>query len=40
MGLDDNKISKFVNKIICGDCRDVLAKMPSNSIHSVITSPP
>lgn len=30
----------FINKIICGDCLDVMKQMPSNSIDLVVTSPP
>lgn len=29
-----------VNKIICGDCLDVMKTLPSNSIDLVVTSPP
>jgi DNA modification methylase len=28
------------NQIICGDCRQVLRKLPSESVHLAITSPP
>lgn len=30
----------FVNKIICGDTIEVMKKMPENSVHLIITSPP
>jgi modification methylase len=30
----------FSNKIICGDCLDVMAKMPDKCIDLVVTSPP
>jgi site-specific DNA-methyltransferase (adenine-specific) len=30
----------FVNKIICGDCRDLLSYFPDNSIDAIITDPP
>src|ERR1700689_3235281 len=30
----------FHNKIICGDCIEVMKDIPSNSIDAVITSPP
>ncbi len=30
----------YINSIICGDCVDVMKKMPSNSIDLVVTSPP
>jgi site-specific DNA-methyltransferase (adenine-specific) len=38
-----NKLSfpnDFVNKIICGDCMNVMKQMPKNSIDLVVTSPP
>jgi len=30
----------FINKIICGDCLEVLKKIPSESVNCCITSPP
>jgi site-specific DNA-methyltransferase (adenine-specific) len=33
-------ISKFKNKIIQGDCLDVLKGLPDNSVDSVVTDPP
>jgi len=33
-------ITNFQNKIICGDVLDIMRKIPKNSIHLVITSPP
>lgn len=36
----ENNIDKFVNKIINGDCIEVMATMPENSVDQVITSPP
>jgi site-specific DNA-methyltransferase (adenine-specific) len=30
----------FLNKIVCGDCIDVMQKMPDKSIDLVVTSPP
>lgn len=30
----------FINKIICGDCLEMMKEMPKNSIDMVITSPP
>jgi len=32
--------NKIVNKIICGDVLDTIKKIPSNSVHLAITSPP
>lgn len=34
------KNMEFLNKIICGDVLEVMKKIPSNSIHLAITSPP
>ena len=41
---DNKKITKFKskdieNKIICGDTLEVLRKIPSKSIQTIITSP-
>ncbi|MFA5019805.1 MAG: site-specific DNA-methyltransferase [Candidatus Pacearchaeota archaeon] len=36
----ENEISSFQNKIICGDVLEIMKKMPSNSVHLAITSPP
>jgi len=33
-------ITKFLNKIICGDVVDVMKKIPDNSVDLVVTSPP
>lgn len=30
----------FLDKIICGDCLDVMKKMPDNCVDLVVTSPP
>jgi len=30
----------FINKIICGDCLEVMKEIPDNSVDCVITSPP
>jgi modification methylase len=32
--------SDFLNKIICGDCIDVMQQIPDSSINLVVTSPP
>ncbi len=34
------KIEKSVNKIICGDALKTLRKLPGESVHLVVTSPP
>jgi len=31
---------KYLNKLICGDCLDVLKTMPDNHIDTIITDPP
>jgi site-specific DNA-methyltransferase (adenine-specific) len=36
----ENNIEQFVNKIINGDCIEVMSTFPENSIDQVITSPP
>jgi len=36
----ENYLSNFINRIICGDALRVLNRIPSNSIHMAITSPP
>lgn len=33
-------IKKYLNKIICGDCLEVMREIPSESIDLVVTSPP
>lgn len=30
----------FINKIICGDCLELMKKMPGESIDMCLTSPP
>lgn len=35
-----NSIEQYLNKIICGDCLEVMREMPSESIDLVVTSPP
>jgi modification methylase len=34
------QLDSFLNKIICGDCIDVMQKIPDGSIDLVVTSPP
>ena len=31
---------ELVDQIICADCLEVMAKIPDNTIHLAITSPP
>src|SRR5579872_2909840 len=33
-------ISDFTNQVLCGDCRQVLAPLPSGSVDFVLTDPP
>jgi DNA modification methylase len=35
-----NYPNDFINKIICGDCLEVMKDIPDNSIDLVVTSPP
>jgi len=35
-----NHPNDFINKIICGDCLEVMKEIPDNSIDMVLTSPP
>lgn len=35
-----NNIDDYLNKIICGDCLEVMRALPDNSIDLVVTSPP
>jgi len=35
-----SSINKYLNKIICGDCVEVMKKMPEKSIDLAVTSPP
>jgi len=35
-----NSIEKFVNRVICGNCTDVMRQMPAESIDLVMLSPP
>ena len=33
-------ISEFVNRVICGDCTEVMAAMPTGSVDLIVTDPP
>src|SRR3989344_2317040 len=35
-----NSINDYLNKIICGDCIEIMQKMPEKSIDLAVTSPP
>ena len=30
----------FINKVICGDCLEVMKQIPDNSVDLVLTDPP
>ena len=34
------KIGDIVNKVLCGDCIEIMEKIPENSIDTIITDPP
>lgn len=34
------QLNNFLNKIICGDCLEVMRQIPKKSIDLVVTSPP
>ena len=40
MNAEKNKLEPLINKIVCGDCLDILSKVPDNSINTIVTSPP
>lgn len=40
MNHEKNQFAQIVNKIICGDCLDILKNIPDNSINTIVTSPP
>ncbi|MEI8331092.1 MAG: site-specific DNA-methyltransferase [Methanomicrobiales archaeon] len=40
LALEPPEINPFVNRIICGDAREVLTHIPESSIDLIITSPP
>jgi DNA modification methylase len=31
---------RMTSRFVCGDCREVLARLPADSVHCVVTSPP
>lgn len=35
-----NSINDYLNKIICGDCVEVMQKIPDKSVNLIVTSPP
>jgi len=36
----ETDLTKFINRVICGDALHVLRRIPSESVHLAITSPP
>ncbi|NER93520.1 MAG: DNA methylase [Symploca sp. SIO1B1] len=38
--LEQGNLSPFLNKIIHGDCIEVMRQMPSESVHLIVTDPP
>ena len=33
-------LKQWTNKVICGDCLDLMGELPNGSIDTVITDPP
>jgi len=33
-------MNKYLNKVICGDCLEIMKEMPDNSVNLVLTDPP
>ena len=38
--LDNDPLAKFRNKIVQGDCLEVMKEIPDNSINLILTDPP
>jgi site-specific DNA-methyltransferase (adenine-specific) len=36
----DHNLNKWLNKITCGDCLEVMRELPTGSISCIVTSPP
>lgn len=36
----DNNLEKYINKVICGDCLDIMKELPDKCIDLVLTDPP
>jgi DNA modification methylase len=34
------KLKPFINRILCGDCQEVMRAFPAGSIDLVVTDPP
>lgn len=35
-----NSIKKYLNKIVCGDCIEIMKQLPNKSVNLAVTSPP
>ncbi|WP_435184385.1 hypothetical protein ACRYJJ_05990 [Cylindrospermopsis raciborskii G7] len=35
-----DNLSRIINKVLCGDIRDVASSIPDNYIQAIVTSPP
>lgn len=40
MKKENNKIKKYIGRIIQGDCLEVLKEIPENSVDLLVTDPP
>jgi DNA modification methylase len=38
--MSDVQIEAYMNKVILGDCLDVLRRLPTGSVDSIVTDPP
>jgi len=38
--MEQNNIKEYLGRIICGDCIQVMKKIPENSVDTIITDPP
>jgi len=38
--MEKKPITEFIDKIICGDCLEIMKEIPDNSVDLIITSPP
>ena len=35
-----SEIERKIGSVICGDCLEVIRKLPKNSVDSIVTDPP
>lgn len=33
-------MDEYLNRVICGDCLEVMASMPESSVDAIVTDPP